>query len=243
MFFFAIFVKSFSMIDSVRNTVLSAVNKNNFGYITPDDFNLFAKQAQIDIFEDYFYQYNTWINKMNNRQSGTGYADMVRLVEEVIDGLSSTATLEPFEEDSNIFLLPEDYYYVNTIRYNSKEIDRISHDKVLNLLSSNLTSPSTLYPVYTQEGGYVTVYPTSIISNVKSQYIRIPKDPKWTYTMTNGSPIFNPYVSDYQDFELPLTDEPLLVSKILKYAGLSIREADVYQFGNAEDISNKQTQG
>jgi hypothetical protein len=46
------------MIDSVRSTVLSAVNKSNFGYITPDDFNLFAKQAQIDIFEDYFYQYN-----------------------------------------------------------------------------------------------------------------------------------------------------------------------------------------
>jgi hypothetical protein len=228
------------MIDSVRNTVLSAVNKNNFGYITPDDFNLFAKQAQIDIFEDYFYQYNTWINKMNNRQSGTGYADMIKLIEDVIDSLSSTATLA---YASSKFTLPSDYYYINTIRYGSKEIDRVSHDKALNLLSSNLTSPSTLYPAYTQEGNNITVYPDTIITNVKSQYIRIPKDPKWTYTMTNGSPIFNPYVTDYQDFELPLTDEPLIVAKILKYAGLSIREADVYQFGTAEDISNKQTQG
>ena len=231
------------MIDSVRSTVLSAVNKSNFGYITPDDFNLFAKQAQIDIFEDYFYQYNTWINKMNNRQSGTGYADMIKLIEEVIDSLSSTATLDPFELDSNIFLLPEDYYYVNTIRYNSKEIDRVSQDKVLNLLSSNLTSPSRLYPAYTQEGNYVTIYPDTIIEGIKSQYIRIPKDPKWTYTMVDGSPIFNPYVSDYQDFELPLTDEPLIVAKILKYAGMSIREADVYQFGTNEVNSNQQIQG
>jgi hypothetical protein len=230
------------MIDSVRSTVLSAVNKNNFGYITPDDFNLFAKQAQIDIFEDYFYQYNTWINKMNNRQSGTGYADMVKLAEEVIDSLSSTVTLDPFELDSNVFELPSDYYYVNTIRYGSKEIDRISHDKVLNLLSSNLTSPSKLYPVYTQEGSNITVYPDTITDNVKSQYIRIPKDPKWTYIMVNGSPVFNQN-NDYQDFELPSTDEPLIVAKILKYAGLSIREGDVYQFGTNEQNSNKQIQG
>ena len=230
------------MIDSVRNTVLAAVNKNNFGYITPDDFNLYAKQAQIDIFEDYFYQYNTWINKMNNRQSGTGYADMVKLVEEVIDSLSSTATLDPLGLGSNIFELPEDYYYSNTIRYGSKEIDRLSHDKALNLLSSNLTSPSKSYPAYTQEGNYITVYPDTITSNVKSQYIRIPKDPKWTYIMVNGAPIFNQN-SDYQDFELPLTDEPLPVAKILKYAGLSIREGDVYQFGTNEQNSNKQIQG
>ena len=220
------------MIDSVRNTVLSAVNKNNFGYITPDDFNLYAKQAQIDIFEDYFYQYNTWINQMNKRQSGSGYADMIKLVEEVIDSLSSTAILSV---SSGKFLLPSNYYYINTIRYGSKEIDRVSQDKILNLLSSNLTS------AYTQEGDFVTVYPRSITS-IKSQYIRIPKDPKWTYIMVNGAPIFNPN-NDYQDFELPLTDEPLLVAKILKYAGLSIREADVYQFGNLEQNNNKQTQG
>jgi len=227
------------MIDSVRSTVLSAVNKSNFGYITPDDFNLFAKQAQIDIFEDYFYQYNTWINKMNNRQSGTGYADMIKLIEDVIDNLSSTSTLA---YDTDKFELPSDYYYVNTIRYGSKEIDRVSHDKILNLLSSNLTSPSILYPAYTQEGDSVTVYPDTIIANVKAQYIRVPKDPKWTYIMVNGSPVFNQN-SDYQDFELPLTDEPLIVAKILKYAGLSIREADVYQFGNVEQTNNKQTQG
>ena len=42
------------MINSVRNTVLAILNKNNYGYISPSDFNLFAKQAQMDIFEDYF---------------------------------------------------------------------------------------------------------------------------------------------------------------------------------------------
>ena len=42
------------MINSVRNTVLAIINKNNYGYISPSDFNLFAKQAQLDIFDEYF---------------------------------------------------------------------------------------------------------------------------------------------------------------------------------------------
>ena len=43
------------MINSVRNTVLSVLNKNNYGVITPADFNLYAQQAQLEIFQDYFY--------------------------------------------------------------------------------------------------------------------------------------------------------------------------------------------
>ena len=73
------------MINSVRNTVLAILNKNNYGYISPQDFNLFAKQAQIDIFEDYFYQYNYQLNKENKRMSGTGYADITKGYEEVIN--------------------------------------------------------------------------------------------------------------------------------------------------------------
>ena len=41
-------------INDVRNTVLAIANKNNYGYISPQDFNLYAKQAQLDMFEDYF---------------------------------------------------------------------------------------------------------------------------------------------------------------------------------------------
>ena len=53
------------MINSVRNTVLAVANKQNFGYITPADFNLYAKQAQLDLFEDYFYSYSQQLYKQN----------------------------------------------------------------------------------------------------------------------------------------------------------------------------------
>ena len=59
-----------AMINNVRNTVLAIINKNNYGYLSPQDFNLYAQQAQMDLFEDYFYQYNQYINRENARQSG-----------------------------------------------------------------------------------------------------------------------------------------------------------------------------
>jgi hypothetical protein len=77
-----------------------------------------------------------------------------------------------------------------------------------------------------------------------AQYVRYPRDPKWTYIeITAGEPVFNASQDDYQDFELPLSDEPALIAKICKYVGVEIRESDVYQFGVAELQSEQQTQG
>lgn len=42
-------------IDRVYGTVLTLVNKEGLGYITPQEFNLYANQAQMEIFEKYFY--------------------------------------------------------------------------------------------------------------------------------------------------------------------------------------------
>ena len=101
------------MINTVRATVLSIANKNNYGYITPNDFNLYAKQAQLDIFEDYFYQYNSQIVKQNARVSGSGYADILKGIEEVVDSFSSTKSL--VTSGLNTYDMPEDYYLMNKI--------------------------------------------------------------------------------------------------------------------------------
>ena len=53
--------------------------------------------------------------------------------------------------------------------------------------------------------------------------------------MTGGEPVFNQSNPSYQDFELPLDDEPSLVMKILQFAGMSIREIQAVQFGQATE--------
>ena len=45
-------------VDTVYQRVLALANKEQRGYITPQEFNLFANQAQMDIFEQYFYDIN-----------------------------------------------------------------------------------------------------------------------------------------------------------------------------------------
>jgi len=240
------------MINSVRNTVLAIINKNNYGYISPSDFNLFAKQAQLDIFDEYFTNYNQQINEENARISGTGYADLKLGYEEVIDSFVVTKTL--VQNVSNIYYLPsqtttgDDYYLINKILcYNAGvlkgEAEKVSNSKINLLNKSLLTAPSDLYPAYTQKGNSVTIFPTTFNGalDVQATYVRYPKDPKWTYiTLYNGEPVFDQTQSDYQDFELPIDDTNNLVARILQYAGISIREGDVYQFGQVEEQKENQ---
>jgi len=331
-----------SLINTVRATVLSIANKNNFGYITPNDFNLYAKQAQLDIFEDYFYQYNSQIVKQNARVSGEGYADLVKGIVEVIDSFSSTKGL--INTGINLFDLPEDYYLINKINYypnliatgtitlgsigttlidssgnflglvggsiavkpgmlitnttggstysggscfvvsvdsntqltissnnffnggflgssytivNTQgitEVERVSQNKIFYLNSSPLTKPGLFFPAYVlggannvDLGNSITVYPETITTpgTLVSQYIRYPKDPNWTYfnIITGGDPSFDETSVDYQDFELPLSDEPNIVNKILQYAGMSIREAALVQFGKTEEKEATEQEG
>ena len=68
-------------VNTVYQTVLALANKEQRGYITPQEFNLFANQAQMSIFEQYFYDLNQFTRVPGN---DTSYSDMVNLLEEKI---------------------------------------------------------------------------------------------------------------------------------------------------------------
>jgi hypothetical protein len=124
------------------------------------------------------------------------------------------------------------------------EAEKVNHSKITMLNNSLLTAPTEAYPAYIQEGGIMTVYPSTINlpNEVDAQYFRYPKDPKWTYiTLINGEPSFDQSQSDYQDFEVPLEDEYKLVVKILQYCGVSIREGEVVQFGMSQEQQQQPT--
>ena len=68
-------------VDTVYQKVLALANKEQRGYITPQDFNLFANQAQMEIFEQYFYDTNIARKSQGN---DTVYADVDEMLEEKI---------------------------------------------------------------------------------------------------------------------------------------------------------------
>jgi hypothetical protein len=233
------------MINSVRNTVLSVLNKNNYGYISPSDFNLFAKQAQMEIYEEYYSSYNKAINAENARISGTEYADIENPIAEVLEGFLRNDTLTQVAPATNQYYVPSlittgyNFYMISrltcfdgTTRLGDAE--KVSNARIYMLLDSMLTAPTTQYPAYIIEGDIISVYPDTInsVSSLKCSYFRLPKDPKWTYiNLPNGEPAFDQSQPDYQDFELPGEDEYKLVMKILQYCGMSIREIQVAQYG------------
>ena len=320
------------MINQVRNTVLSIINKNNNGYMTPEEFNDFARQAQLEIYENYFFQLASWKAKQNARRSGESYADIVREMVEVLDTFSETKPLN--HNSGNTFFSPslsttgDDWYtlnrltayetllasgtndvivvnqlvdnlatfiddgvsvgdivinadpaltgtdtkfaYVTDVPANvsvvltadiftglgtpykilkaadARDVERVDQSKIIKLNASNLTSPTSHYPAYTLQDELVSAYPLTINSfgELFCQYARYPVDPKWTYNSigADGDPVFNPTASDYQDFELPLSDSIDLVIKICQYAGISIREEEVVGFEQREEQLTLQTE-
>ena len=226
------------MINDVRNTVLSIISKDNRGYVTPEEFNLFAKQAQLEIFEQYIYSYSNSIVKQNARMFGEGYTDVPKNMGEVLDSFSTLASLT---YSTPYFLLPTNFYYLERVMYNNFEVEKVSQRKIQALLNSNLTAPDVYNPLYTMSEAGLVVYPTTILTNITTQYLRYPEDPVWTYNnISAGQPVFNQSNPFYQDFELPLSDFSGLVVKILQYAGVSIREMEVVQAAKSEEIQDSQ---
>ena len=55
-------------VNTVYQTVLLILNKEQRGYITPNEFNKLATQVQLEIFEQYF-------EDLNQQLRGPGYED------------------------------------------------------------------------------------------------------------------------------------------------------------------------
>lgn len=176
------------MINEIRNTVLSLLNKNNNGYLTPEEFNLFAAQAQLEVYESYFYDLNNWITKKNMRRSHSGSADITRQLEEVIDTFTQFTELTSIIGSDQTFQLPEDWY--TTVEVLRKEVcegppttiiertaERVSEYKIRELLRSNLTSPTSTFPAYifSQQGVSLPVGTgTSAYGNLGNQITLYP---------------------------------------------------------------------
>ena len=68
-------------VDTVYQRVLALANKEQRGYITPQEYNLFANQAQMEIFEEYFHHLNQYLRNPGNQSN---FSDSVDYIEDEI---------------------------------------------------------------------------------------------------------------------------------------------------------------
>jgi len=220
-------------IDTVYQRVLAILNKEQRGYITPQEFNLKANQAQLEIFEQYFYDLQQF---KRMRDNNTEYSNMVKLVDEKISKFKKTGTMT-FSIGS--FLMPNDLHKLGTVIYNNTEVEKVDAKEVLYLNQSPLAAPTITHPIYVEnidnssESWGIKVYPTSIISGVTCSYVRKPNAVVWGYTEVGGNALYN--ASNSINFELHESEEAELVIKILSYSGIIIRELDITQLAEAKE--------
>lgn len=237
------------MINQVYSTVLAIVNKDNRGYISPLEFNLYAELAQMSLFEDIFHKYSRSIVKQNSRMYHSEFADIPKHIREVIDifvSESGMANGSDFDYTNDYIITANDFYRLIKLDYLPSlsnmdirnEIEEVSKLEINRVLKNNLSAPTDEYPVYVKRGDVFYVYPELEPKQILATYIRKPKTPKWTYTTVGGNPLFNGSATDYQDFELPDSMFSDLVIKILGYAGIEIREADVIQISQGMEATN-----
>jgi len=209
-------------IDTVYQKVLAFANKEQRGYITPQEFNLFADHAQKEIFEQYFYDLNQFIRVSGNSEE---YSDIIHNINEKI------AVFEKVSAINNSIIAEDDIFRLGTVIANDNTIvEEVQQDDILEMNMSPLTKPTDSRPVYVRTGfNTMDFYPASYSFTGTCTYVKKPLQPNWGYVVVNGKAMYDP--TSKVDFELHPSEENELVYKILKFAGLAMRRNDIAQSG------------
>ena len=223
-------------VNTVYSRVLAILNKEQRGFLTPQEFNLFANQAQMDIFEQYFYDINQFSRMPGN---STEFSDMLNILNEKIAPFIKEATLSTF--DNGALTHPADFYRLGNIRIGNNEAQRLNRNEYLVVNASPLTKPSDTFPVFFEKEYGFVVYGTSALpkqSGVTIDYIKRPATVQWAGVNVNGVPQYNSGSST--NFDLHDSEETELVIKILELAGVLLKQLEVTQYAGQKEAQGVQ---
>ena len=249
-------------IDTVYQKVLAIANKEQRGYITPQEFNLFADYAQKDIFEKYFYDISQFKRVPGN---STEYSDIINNLQEKIslfEKFNVLANVVGGGGDINLANDFSDLYRLGrvAVKYNSTSNDRLLPNTTVEEMqikdfdiygAGGLTGYTKQRPIYlrfrtTASTDRLKIYPPPSsdpnIDQVYVSYIKKPEKPNWSGIEVNGNFLYNETAST--NFELHPEEENLLIIKILQLAGISMKDFGLAQAAGqkeANDISNEKS--
>jgi hypothetical protein len=226
-------------VNTVYTTVLSILNKEQRGYLTPYEFNQLAAQVQLEIFESFFEDYNQYIRMPKTDVEFASRMDHIHEEFQVFEKNAAASAVA-----GNVYTQPVDLHRFGSAFYeigkNSPELGIVSRRDYHQQRLSPLTQPTSNFPIAIYQEDKLTVYPqssTPLVSDVGFNYIRKPLDPIWGFTVgTLGQYIYDstayvvgPPATGSRDFEISESQQTEVILKILQYAGVVIRDTQIIQ--------------
>jgi|TARA_Y100000015_G_scaffold26358_1_gene25477 hypothetical protein len=243
-------------VDTVYQTVLLILNQQQRGYMTPDEFNKAGTQAQLTIFEGYASDLN---QQYRLSQNDTEYSNRIKNIEQKLQFFQRTATPTIIGTTSSFNILDttapidapvvagttDTLYRLGSVFYKDQDLGQyVQPNELRQLLLSPLTQPTITFPIYTYENNIITLYPTTINSDITISYLAKPRNIKWDFTtdLTTGAYLYASGSSI--QFDLDVTEQDELILRILAYAGLIIQDPTIISAASqavaAQDANEKQ---
>lgn len=239
-------------VDIVYKTVLSILNKEQRGYLTPDEFNKIGTQVQLEIFEKYVEDLNQQLRVPENESE---YGNRVKNIDDALSIFKEVGTSTSTNPITGVnpFVQPSNLHRIGTVIYKDvTELQRLQRNDFLYVNKSCLTKPSLTYPIYIYEDDRIYVYPNTIIdpADISVTYLRKPADVVWAYGIdpttggyiwdgSPGAPTPSIPATGSVDFEIENHEQTSVILNILAYAGLVIRDPQIVQAA-AQRVQNEE---
>tara|TARA_R100001443_G_scaffold73520_2_gene81442 strand:- start:13781 stop:14467 length:687 start_codon:yes stop_codon:yes gene_type:complete len=222
-------------INRVYQKVLALANKEQRGYITPQEFNLFADHAQMEIFEQYFYDLEQFEKNVSS--------DIDSLIEQKVQIFKKL-----YGEIQNEYEIPNQVYKVSYVYIHDNQtehreyLEKREAGEFIKIKSGSLLNNSLTTPIYYIRNNTIFTEPANLPSSLSYQLsvVEKPITPEWAYVISGENALYNPNLS--VNFQLHPSEENELVIKILALAGVAIKDVQLVQAAAVKEASTVQQQ-
>tara|TARA_R110001583_G_scaffold12670_5_gene56025 strand:- start:13059 stop:13793 length:735 start_codon:yes stop_codon:yes gene_type:complete len=238
-------------VDTVYQRVLALANKEQRGYITPQEYNLLANQAQMSIFESYFYAKNQRDRAEPLRTNEVDETDISELLNSKLAPFESNEMViggHTFPSTVSVDGTAHDVFHTGLLYLADEVCQKVEPSEAQRFKRStrHMATTANQSPIYADNritGRDVLVYAGSTTASsapITVQCFRVPKTVNWPYVVVNKKALYNSSLA--VDFELHKSESDTLVNKILELSGIVLNKIGLTKTAGSIITQEQQTQ-